>query len=1005
MPPKAKLPAPIDRPLSRAYLREFGGWSTAYPPGLSDPTTLKVMENTQINRDGSIRVRPGLRYLSFAGAAESLHVEPVGTHEVFFLNDGSKAYLFAVREEDGRVGFRVLATIAGVQRVKNLTDPEIGFDIPQGESVISFNAGTTYVKYLQIDNKIFALSNAGESMRRFQVGVEKKAQTIVSITRPEWLPADKLTVVHPEAAWYQVGTPLWTRTNLVLGGNFEYPRPNSSGYIDPTKWVGFNPETEPTNSWYLITSLAGGKVTSGSQCLKITQAYSYDYVFQAYSPVTAGKRYRASAQHRTDMPAVEYQSCVGKISFYDASNSQLGSPITKTFLGEESNRPQFENILAPTGAVKMVFEIRHGWFYSAMYIDEVIIEEYVAGLPTDHFDGDTLDSAELYHDWTGTPGFSTSTQTKGTRGLTIPTAETPTTNTLISSDASKNVYNFGFFYTFSNEIGESAASQVTVVSTQRPWSNWLWNMADATGEPTGAETNEPSLTADQLATVIPQSAYNMAKAQGATHWNLYMFTWSDQSPVPNTAVRVGTKKITATGNYGSEGWQSILPGMQMLASDFAVTPTLNNRYNYSDPSCAGQGLVAADRMIMVYDPLSAGVIRWSANQQGDYSNFTAAKGGGYKTLTSGNLYIPACVKLWQNPQSVDTLTVLCMGIDGMSTAYYMMPAEVSAQSETTQIMGFEETTATPGTTSPFGVEIFNNAMYHPLDDQLMKSTANNYNISHKTQTEIIRNKWEALVDKHHIVSSQYDGRLYFIVHNPDGAGLEEGCWGNEIWVLDAQAETGTWSRWTIQAQSLRRIEQGGKVYMSVIRPDGIYYLDPEYDLDDCVPGFASNNWTVTQRTIPWKLETNTQGANRAHDAWCHLQQANIIVGNFTGEMRYGIRGYDQHGKVIEVEKIYRSPQGDVAITDELFDHEDMLMIKRDLKEWFFFAESNVVSGVHQRSFGQINLVQYRYAPVSVNVGYEYGSVETFEYGHAGASLAERTSINGVPIPMLDARRP
>ena len=39
MPPKTKIPAPIDRPLSRAYLREFTGWSTAYPPGLSEPTS------------------------------------------------------------------------------------------------------------------------------------------------------------------------------------------------------------------------------------------------------------------------------------------------------------------------------------------------------------------------------------------------------------------------------------------------------------------------------------------------------------------------------------------------------------------------------------------------------------------------------------------------------------------------------------------------------------------------------------------------------------------------------------------------------------------------------------------------------------------------------------------------------------------------------------------------------------------------------------------------------
>ena len=66
--PKKGLPAPIDRPLSRAYLREFSGWSTAHPPGLSEPTSLRTMENMQVNRDGSLRVRPGLRYLSYAVA-------------------------------------------------------------------------------------------------------------------------------------------------------------------------------------------------------------------------------------------------------------------------------------------------------------------------------------------------------------------------------------------------------------------------------------------------------------------------------------------------------------------------------------------------------------------------------------------------------------------------------------------------------------------------------------------------------------------------------------------------------------------------------------------------------------------------------------------------------------------------------------------------------------------------------------------------------------------------
>ena len=58
MPPKAKVAPPIDRPLSRAYLREFTGWSTAYSPGLSDPTSLRTMENSYVTRNGALAVRP-----------------------------------------------------------------------------------------------------------------------------------------------------------------------------------------------------------------------------------------------------------------------------------------------------------------------------------------------------------------------------------------------------------------------------------------------------------------------------------------------------------------------------------------------------------------------------------------------------------------------------------------------------------------------------------------------------------------------------------------------------------------------------------------------------------------------------------------------------------------------------------------------------------------------------------------------------------------------------------
>src|SRR3982751_6831507 len=124
------------------------------------------MENMQINRDGSVRIRPGLRYLSLQdngfGQLLGLTTPMIGSHEAFFLADGSKAYLFAVKEDDGTVGFRVLASSTDGQTVTTLA--ACGFTV---DPTINFTAATTYVKYLQIDNKIFALSNAGETMRLF----------------------------------------------------------------------------------------------------------------------------------------------------------------------------------------------------------------------------------------------------------------------------------------------------------------------------------------------------------------------------------------------------------------------------------------------------------------------------------------------------------------------------------------------------------------------------------------------------------------------------------------------------------------------------------------------------------------------------------------------------------------------------------------------------------------------------------------------------------------------
>ena len=81
----------------------------------------------------------------------------------------------------------------------------------------------------------------------------------------------------------------------------------------------------------------------------------------------------------------------------------------------------------------------------------------------------------------------------------------------------------------------------------------------------------------------------------------------------------------------------------MKKNPTVAVPNAATRENFTGPSSAAQGLVAGDRLILVYDKNQAARIKWSSNMMGDYLNFSASKGGGYKTLTSGNLYFPATV--------------------------------------------------------------------------------------------------------------------------------------------------------------------------------------------------------------------------------------------------------------------------------------------------------------------------------------------------------------------------
>ena len=1161
MPPKARTPAPIDRPLSRAYLREFTGWSTAYPPGISDPTSLRVMENMQINRDGSVRVRPGLRYLSYessGGVLQGIARPVVGSHEPFFMADGSKAYLFAVRETDNSVGFRVLTRGGTGMLVQTLAGA--GFTVSAG---LNFTAATTYVKYLQIDNKVFALSNAGETMRWFSVGASKAAKPLNSVTRPNWNVGDKLTVVQPDAAWLTTVTPSTLRTNRIVNPNMAIL--NSWVEGSSTVKTRLSPGMDGTGHQVQLTSkpqktnlvpnpirnasaggIGGWGAGSGTSALAVS-GVSLAYVINAGAVnrvayingpncigVEPGRQYRF-AYNINALPGGCNQNTL-KVRWYTTTGAQVGSDID--LLQTVATGRVSAALTAPAGAysVRMYpgFGMSGTGLSSTTRLNDFLITDEVTTTPngfdggsgTNYFwTGAPYDSASVYHPpadvlistpigdtppgpwcgsiytmpkttarsvtmtmnwinssgtvlsapantsaqtggtwtratvattapagtvrawmgisipavprgeahffdsalfeegttpgayfdgsmpsvgtttrfWNGDTDNSTSTEGNYTVGGSLPAAETKTVNTLISSTSSANQYNFAFFYTFNNEVGESAASQVTVVRAQRGWSAWRWETANAAGEPSGTDTGDPGLAADQLVAYMPNAVFDAALAQGATGWNLYMATWSDQDPVPVTALRVGHRDLVPGLAYSANAWLRATPQMGNVGDETASIPSTSNRRNYSDPSRGGQGLVAADRMVMVNDPTAPAVIRWTSNNQGAYTDFSAGRGGGYKTLTSGNLFVPACVKLWQNPQSADTLTILCMGVDGYSTGYYMAPAQVASQSEAVNVMGFEETTATPGTVSPYGVEVMNNALYHPLDEQLMKSTATNYNINHKSQTDLIQNMWRELQFKQRIVSSQHDARIYYLVYNPSGAPLEADCWGNEVWVFDSASTAGTWSRWLAQGKSLRRIEQGGDVVMSLVRPDGIFYFDESYDRDDVVDPTTK---VISQRFIAWKLETNTQGANRAHDAWAHVQQCNIVLGNFQGQMRYGLRALNIHGQRVDIHKTTRDTNDPATGATPMFDLEDQLQVRHDLREWFFYAESLVDdAGVTQWGYGQIDLVQYRYTPSTVNTGYEFGSIETFEYQRAAQPLDNRTTDNGVPMPFVDTGRP
>jgi hypothetical protein len=1177
MPGKQRPPAPIDRPLSRAYLRGFTGWSTAYPPGQSEPTSLRVMENVMVDRNGALQIRPGLRYLSYWHSpdmdptdnhypGEGYDRPLVGGFEPFYTLKGEKALLFAVREADGTVGFRALLLSDPYRTVFPLTDPKIDFEIPQGAHVMNFSEHTTHVEYLQINNRIIAMSDAGEEIRVFFVGLEKVAKRMGNVSVPDWTDADKLAVIHPDSAWvaaqtvtlrtnellnpaFEIGTYLWNPapgTKLgtgrpgdpvtgirVLRLESEPTRTNLMPY--PLHDLGTLPENSLIHGWYPMEQ--PGHDTRAIVDHGYLRIYdqSGEGLFLAYSAKAEhipaeGRKYRLAFDYTIGQDVVPQ----ARITFHSASGAQIGNaavfelpavngrwvstPVTapdgtvtlRAWVGGTSDNPSvtyirikdvvlcadgedtdiftgdlggdyhwlgirnesasvyhpprsvkvtstrvsvpkralagsahirggghsyvfkvqtfdrvgslmgtlldtgtaavgtWDRAFASTGtipagavAAQLSIEASDVGYGQHIEVDACMLESNTSLLGT-YFDGETAPTPTTANTWLDrySPHASASRQ-RILLGASMPSPEEATANTLIATGgAEKNPYKMGFFYTFENEVGETAPSKVTEVRVSRPWSNWRWETANAAGEPSGTSTDIAEICADQLIVRLPEAVYTQALAEGAVKWHLYAFAWSDQDPVPVEGNRVATRDMLNTALTDSlpylEGGMIYVTPARKIGFTSMPLPSATTRVNYSTPPRSRSGLVAGDRLILVGDPGELATIKWSANAFGEYTNFSANAGGGEKTLTSGNLNLPVAVVLWQNPQSVDTIAILCQGEDGYSSAYYMTPASITSQSGgTTMVMGFEETTNTPGTLSPYAAEVMNNGLYRPTVMGLLKSTAANYNINHKMFSDKIQNMWVNLQTRHWIMSAQLDNRLYLLVHNPRGEQLEEGCKGNEIWVLDIGAENGNWSRFLIQAAALRPFDISGQTYMGVVRPEGLYYLDPMHAMDDFVAEFRE----VHQRPIPWRFETNTQGANRAHDAWAHLQQVQVTLGKFFGKMRYGIRGKDLNGRMVDVEKEvsdFRLP----GESGTWWNIHDRLAVRRDLMEWVFYASS--LPG--EVSTGLLGVVQYRYTPVSVNVGTEFGSVETFEYGRNVAEGADTYAENGTPLPYVDYSR-
>ena len=1023
--PKAQTPAPIDRPLSRAYLREFGGWQTAYPPGMCDPNTFRVMENVVINRDGSCAVRPGLRYISYSGPPGVLGIRPIlktlgnerliSSPELFYLNDGRKAYLCAITVETMMGSGVTFVAIVG-DIAYSILDPEIGFTA-KNPNTLGFSTNTTYVKFLQIDNKIVALSNNNEEANILYVGKHKRIERPKSLDRAGTISWDQPTVVHPSGYYYNLGLTSPEIYNYVYNPTFE-----KEGV-----WTG----SADINLHYLESKSAREykhlELTFDTHG-PLTDHYIWSADSGAYPELIEriALERRAYAEFICNDPNVEY--CVWYSKYPNNTTFWPNAAVDTGWISVGSDAGKVIKKLTPgissSGGpfVRMQIGFRNTSATTKVWMERAAITETVA---YSAFAGSDPADDWYRYGWRGRSYNSASIAVHRGRQMWGGTAATPSANSLISSDPAKNTINYGFFYTLENVFGESTCSRMIVVKAQRHWSQWIMKQPatpfDAENEPHGSTVYDSGRASDQFHVKIPEPVYLDAKEREAEYINVYMACWGPTESVPVEGIKVGRKKIlyrpgdvlydsAGSLGYAEEGFIQVTAEGILNAEDSMPLPGEFNRINSSEPPRGAQGLVADDRMIIVDNGWDAATIRWTSNYAEDYLNFTPNVGGGVKTLSSGNLNRPVAVQLWQNPESKDTLTVLCKNNDGYSKSYYMAPTQIGQQTDATTVMGFEETTNTPGTTSTYGVEVLNNSLWRPTEEGLVKSTASNYNLNHKVFTDGIVDQWQHLSNMDLIMSSQLDNKLYYLVHkkvitneNPTGA-LPDGYRGNEVWVLDTAAETPVWSRWLVGGLSLKKIVYDGHVVMSISTPDGLFIFDKHYMVDDYVDGI-----TVKQRDIEWQVETNTQGANRAHDAWAHLQQANVMLGNLYGSVEWGIRGVDRHGKDVEIKKVSEQLiySGDSHGFSTQYDFEDFLLVKRDMKEWRFFAKGvpHIDDAPPEGQRCNINLVQYRYTPISVNVGYENGSVESFQYSNFMTTGSNQVYVGGVPIENTDRSIP